>query len=530
MPDWSEPTRKPLPLILIRGFGGLSVADERRLAYQGFNVGSVYPLKRGENYIYEGLIIRLMKSGWQFHDATNVVGFYPTAPEPPRELREELRHLPPDLFGGHEVVVDPGMALHLIRNVKDPCRSVWVYRYYDLGDREFPKYGETLVHLIAFIRALCTDGEGVQPKVNIIAHSMGGLIVREAIQRIYPSARDVDEAINKVVTLGTPHKGITFQILRDLNWLGIEAGPELEKFNPENQRHPENETSYLRLHERFPLERMLCVVGTNHRSYSVGISSLANRLFPVSGEFGTNYNRSDGLVKQDHAQIEGAPRTFVHKCHGGDDSLMTARESFEVATRFLFGDLRMRLHLVAGRIKRGFDRFGKSEFFFGVSIKPRGVDFELFHQSREAENCYGPFHQPDLADATPAFGWAGPDRLIWEGFLAKAAANLRPDVVMRAEFYLGERDLLGIGFSDNVILHRQIYIQAVERDGQPIELRLHENEDFQLEAADAPRSGTPLQKVDRGWEFAIANPGFDGTFRVEIDVIDEVGRPRPWNG
>ena len=35
------------PLILIRGFGGLGTADERRVAYQGFNDGTVYPQKRG---------------------------------------------------------------------------------------------------------------------------------------------------------------------------------------------------------------------------------------------------------------------------------------------------------------------------------------------------------------------------------------------------------------------------------------------------------------------------------------------------
>lgn len=50
---WTEPTRRPLPLILIRGFGGLDVEEERRVAYQGFNDGTVYPHKRGENYIYE---------------------------------------------------------------------------------------------------------------------------------------------------------------------------------------------------------------------------------------------------------------------------------------------------------------------------------------------------------------------------------------------------------------------------------------------------------------------------------------------
>ena len=105
---------------------------------------------------------------------------------------------------------------------------------------------------------------------------------------------------------------------------------------------------------------------------------MLNRLFSVAGEGGPTYNRSDGLVKQTYAQIPGCPRTFVHKCHGGPDSLVTARESFEVARRFFFGDVYARLNLIDAKIKRGFDRFGKSEVFFGVSIKPRGVDFDIW--------------------------------------------------------------------------------------------------------------------------------------------------------
>ena len=36
------------------------------MAYQGFNDGTVYPGKRGENYIYEGLVLRLLKSDWDY--------------------------------------------------------------------------------------------------------------------------------------------------------------------------------------------------------------------------------------------------------------------------------------------------------------------------------------------------------------------------------------------------------------------------------------------------------------------------------
>ena len=55
------------------------------------------------------------------------------------------------------------------------------------------------------------------PKVNIIAHSMGGLIVREAVQRPFRQKRGRRRYINKIVTLGTPHQGISFQVLK--NWI-----------------------------------------------------------------------------------------------------------------------------------------------------------------------------------------------------------------------------------------------------------------------------------------------------------------------
>ena len=136
------------------------------------------------------------------------------------------------------------MARRLLQSEGDPFCTVWVFRYYDLNDRTFAIYGEALVRLIQFIQALLRDQARadpeqaeIPPKVNIIAHSMGGLIVREAIQRAYPRltgrADAADQAINKIVTLGTPHKGISFQLIRELRWLGIEAEQELEHFNPE---------------------------------------------------------------------------------------------------------------------------------------------------------------------------------------------------------------------------------------------------------------------------------------------------------
>lgn len=524
---WSASTRQTLPIILVRGFASGDSADERRLTYQGFNDGSVYPQKRGENYIYEGMILRFMKSDWRYNDATNVVGYYPNQMTTPPVIPDELKDFDQSFFSGR-VIIDPAMALHFLRS-DEPWKSLWVFRYYDLCDRAFPIYGEALVRLIDFIRQLCaikSQSQGAKPKVNIIAHSMGGLVVREAIQRTYPqrSATAADESINKIVTLGTPHKGITFQVLKDLRWLPIEAANELEHFNPENQADPNNDTSAVNFERYFPLDRLLCVVGTNYQAYQNQAAALLNRLSPVMGELGMTYNRSDGLVKQSCAQIDGAPRTFIHKPHGGFDSIITSRESFEVATRFFYGDVRVRLRQVRAQVKRGFDFFGKSEFFFGVSIKPRGVDFELFHQSKDAENCYGPFRTGDFSDSELAFPWADDQKLIWEGYLNTIASLSKTDLVMRLEFYVGERDLFGVGFSDNIVFAKQYYIRAVL---QPtLQLHLYNSEEF---AGDDPMQGaTPMRPVPGGWEFDAVGTGFYGTYRIELEQIPEVGATQPF--
>ena len=192
---------------------------------------------------------------------------------------------------------------------RDPRRTLWVFRYYDLNDRSFRVYGDALVRLIDFIRELAAVGTGdarTTPKVNIIAHSMGGLIVREAIQGSYPQTkRRADDYINKVVTLGTPHQGISFQVLS--HWIGIDASDELDHFSPDFQaeRKAPNPLSFRASSRALRPAAVPDCVGTNYRTYGVRASSWANRLFSVADEFGPNYNRSDGLVKQQSAQIPG---------------------------------------------------------------------------------------------------------------------------------------------------------------------------------------------------------------------------------
>lgn len=551
----TEPTRLPQPIILIRGFGGLDTSEEKLDTYQRFNVGTVYPQKQGENYIYEGMVLRLMKSDWQYQDATNVVGYYGNIQEKKKEppIPETVS---PDMkvkfdrlrdkgyFSGDKVIINPSMALYLLNTVDDPCHTIWVFRYYDLDERQFKTYGKALVRLIDFIRELAEIKKSFKPKVNIIAHSMGGLIVREAVQCTYPNPengekRAASDYINKIVTLGTPHQGITFQIFQ--NWLNIiDAADELERFYPAaRNKNPDDPRAFYNFHNYFPPERLLTVVGTNYRTYN-NLASLKNRLFSMAGEFGLNYNRSDGLVKQTSAQIPGVPRTFIHKCHGGNDSLITSREAFEIATRFFFGNVKVHLRLLDGKITRGKDFFGKSEFFLGVSIKPRGVDFELFHQSREAENCYGPFSETDPIDGNVdfrekpdqlAFTWADAHKneeskkLIWEGYLDTRKSTTNRDMVMRLEFYVGERDLYGLGFSDTIIFHEQYYVRVflpTAEQPEPI-LYLHADERFAAPNFKYSEQHKPMEKLNNGWKFEIGGTelGFKGTFAIEVDKIPD---------
>ena len=498
-----------LPIILVRGFGFFDVEDEKRVPYQGFNDGTVYHQRVGENYIYEGMILRFLKD-YQYVDATNVVGYYPGTRDfaSGRQLSARVREFE-RFMKDHPVVVDPDMADRFLARPEDERqRSLWVFRYYDLDTRTFQAYGKALRRLIEIARALTGA-----PRVNVIAHSMGGLIVRYTVQmELEEAAR---EWINKIVTLGTPHRGIDFQVVK--KWIVTEAQEELEAFNPGFQADPANPAGYPGFSENFPLDRLLCVVGTNYRAYSVGPAVAANRLSSIGREGSWAYNRSDGLVSQRSASLDGAHRAFVHKCHGGDDSLVTVRESYEVATRFFFGTHRARLLLQQARIRKGQDWFGKSEFYIGVSVKPRNLDFELWHQSKEAENCYGPYSDPALTTLEVAgpvaerYRGMGEDRELVSLVLDLSKSLTRGDIVFRLDLYVGERDTYGIGFSDQEIIKQQFFLQA-KMDADGIRLIYHPTAGFGV--------GPPqdLGTDPGGWEFRVGGPDrpFEGRFRVEF--------------
>ena len=532
------------PLILVRGFGGPDVSDEQRNAYQGFNDGTVYPSKRGGNYIYEGFLLRALKSDrYPYRDATNVVGYYATdvtTVEPDEDWT-------PDAITG-SIVIDPTTERKVLE--RGVAGTLWVYRYYDLVPRSLARYGDGLVRLIELIEKAAGRHGDAFDGVDLLAHSMGGLVVRATLSQLDTQEKgSAARRVHRVVTLGTPHRGIAFQ--RIPRWMlnvlpyAEKAADEIASFDPES-------TSFREVADWFPVRRILTVVGTNYRTYGVSAATVMNRLSNLVDQGALGYNRSDGLVKQSSAQLPGAPRTFVHKCHGGPDSLITSRESYEIAMRFFHATHRVRLWLDDAQIPRGGGWFGRSEYYFGVSIKPRYVDFELFHQSPEAENCYGPFTRSDFSDPLPDLatelslplaapgdrttGWAGPDRLIWEGWMDDGA---RPEeaaagLVFRLDLFVGERDGCGIGFSDNVIVRKQFYVQIFPT--RPLSLFVHTGEQYL--GTRAPKTCAELAELaGEGWSADVQNPrnlrldqtvkdgewvlevggtGFDARLRLEI--------------
>lgn len=539
-------TYAPRPLILVRGFGGPDVADDQRNAYQGFNDGTVYPTKRGENYIYEGFVLRALKADkYRYFDATNVVGYHSTAIPPVNKA---------DLLGfdagetGGTIAVDPITADRVL--TENVSSSLWVYRYYDLSDRTLETYANGLIRLIELVRASMRVRKVSFQGVDIVAHSMGGLIVREAILKLY-SEKDKDKTagglINRVVTLGTPHRGIAFQRLP--GWL-LSALPKISDAADELKSFAPTSKQFLKVADVYSVKRILTIVGTNYHTYGPAIATRLNRLSNIFDGVSLETNRSDGLVKQASAQLPDAPRTFVHKCHGGLDSLVTSRESYEIAMRYFHGSHHVRLWLDKANITQGSDLFGNSEFYFGVRIKPRYVDFELFHQSPEAENCYGPFRSDQLDDpglnnlqdelrqtlatrGDRTTGWAGPDRLVWEGWIDEADRPPGAEgLVFRLDVYVGERDSRGIGFSDNVIFRKQYYIQAFPSSSGP-KLFVHTGEKYlsgthaltkqQLETEAV--EGDPRADVQRphqrksGFAFKIAGTGFSGELRLSVDRV-----------
>ena len=85
---------------------------------------------------------------------------------------------------------------------------------------------------------------------------------------------------------------------------------------------------------------------------------------------------------------------------------------------------------------------------------------------------------------------------------------------MRLDFYVGERDLFGLGFSDNVVFRKQYYVRAVFGDIADLStlqaIELHNKEQFTH-----PDPSMRRVAPDK-WEFEVGGTGFKATMRLSF--------------
>lgn len=352
-----------LPIIYVRGFVPASADSTVDDPFYGFNAGSTHVRQDGTGQVqffaFEGALVRLM-SDYGYDDAYQVgVQLRPSSSSAPRPDGSPAP--PPD---GGLVVRSAPLRVGLARGEEDdqerPVRSVWIYRYYDdavttfattSGRRqEIEASAAGLAELIAHVKRVTGA-----PRVLLVGHSTGGLIIRSLLQRTYP-AQDVEptDHVDKVFTYATPHGGIHFSG-GALGWAGELLGDVVEAARDALGRLlPQTNIDDFGLRRMaaylapdgdglpgdwtprdppstFPVERIFCLVGTNAGDYNVA-------QHPVGV-------RSDGLVQIEAAYLKGAPRAYAHRSHSGRYGIVNSEEGYQNLERFLFGDLQVQVEL-----------------------------------------------------------------------------------------------------------------------------------------------------------------------------------------
>jgi pimeloyl-ACP methyl ester carboxylesterase len=352
-----------LPIIYVRGFGGGQSGIDKVVddPFYGFNEGSTHIRVGAQGlprfYQFEGPLLRLM-------------------------LEQTYKLY---VAGGQERIL-----LDAAEGELDPA-SVWVYRFYDpnagtFGQEPKPyRIEEAAQGLAAFIELVLQKTRDAD-RVNLVAHSMGGLICRSALQRYLPQPETV---VSKLCTIGTPHGGIDPQLGGAIgDWLIDKFGPNgSDIFQPRRMKEyllPEGydgaaETDPKtgrwdprRMVGSFPVTRVLSVVGTNAADYDVALGLSATAMGP----------QSDGLVAIRNAYVRRSPRVYVHRSHSGRFGLVNSEEAYQNLKRFLFGTLRVELGLRNLDFERDGDRIWQADARLAIRQLP-----VLMHEQTAEHHC-----------------------------------------------------------------------------------------------------------------------------------------------
>ena len=366
--------RKPFyPIVYIRGYAMTMNEVEDTVAdpYMGFNKGSTKIRQKWDRtvsrHIFESPLIRLMKDhGYQ------------------------------DIYSdGAEIPAGEPL----------PDRAIWIFRYYEKSSEDFgdgkkhpiESYAEDLHEFIEALRKRYGGGDDF--RVHLVAHSMGGLIARCYLQNIAPSKKiTLDKTrVDKLFTYATPHNGIDIAG-------GFFNVPGLNLFNIKNFNR-KYMRKYLKISDgsehvntldgKFPEERCFCLVGTNHRDYS--LTRLA-----IGG-------MSDGLVRIADATVQGCPRAFVYRSHSGHYGIVNSESGYQNLRRFLFGSVRVETLLLINDIslppkvekKRKKGKKIRASYHIEVIDSVRGAHWNLHRRTAREESALFGSYQRLVKDQHP---------------------------------------------------------------------------------------------------------------------------------
>lgn len=349
------------PVIYLRGYAGDQKGVEQTVddPFYGFNAGSTHvrvgPTGAATFYAFEGSVIRLMTDH------------------------------------GYQDAYDYGtQSLNELDEASQRWRTVWIHRYYDDTSETFDRprraerwsiehAAEDLATLIDFVRG--TTGA---PRVYLVGHSTGGLIIRSLLQRHYPRGTAGD-VVAKVFTYGTPHGGIHFgnpagpslEWLRDkLGWNNMDDFGRQRMYeyltpgDHDGERPPDDFDPQYLPPEAFPPARFFCLVGTDAGDYGLPRKVVGPQ--------------SDGLVQIGSAYVYGAPRAYVHRAHSGRYGIVNSETGYANLERFFFGSVRADLYLegldaIPHRVAEDADRYHQAD----VTVAIRGLPVVLHEQTRD---------------------------------------------------------------------------------------------------------------------------------------------------
>ena len=348
------------PIIYVRGYAmtASEVADTVSTPYMGFNLGATRVRQAWDGkvhrHVFESPLIRLMKDY------------------------------------GYRDTYDSGSEL----TGPIPARSVVIYRYYDIADKELGEgqalsvidAAKGLGALILKLRDQVCGNDAAQRKafkVHLVAHSMGGLVCRCFLQNDAVSTAADRKRVARVFTYGTPHNGIE---MAGLNTPAIMSLWDMNNFNRGKMAEylgfkgkPERVDS---LDGKFDPQRFFTFIGTNHRDYDVALG-LSRKL---AGEM------SDGLVKIENAAVSGAPRAFAYRSHSGPHGVVNCEAGYQNLVRFLFGDLRadgvveVEALPLPPSVQKAKDagKDVRASYYFEASVAPRGANgYKLSERRRD---------------------------------------------------------------------------------------------------------------------------------------------------